>query len=171
MNREQLESIAVAVPGFRETWEKFLEQWRTEASPPWYLAMAELAHYVVESYAQRRTAEFPDLFAAIEVVLQNPNPELESLITVGLFEDIQNIASHRDFGFAVFRQWLGPRSLIVWEEVDAYMQKVCAWARRQEPERWQFWRRRKRFDAAKALAQVENKELKKVIESNYRKMR
>jgi hypothetical protein len=78
--------------------------------------MGELAHYVVEDYGRGFTKEFPDLFSTVEASLQNPHPEFENLITVGLFEDIQNIASHREFGADVFRQWLGTRSAVIWDE-------------------------------------------------------
>ena len=165
-----MERLVVAVPGFRESWENFLKEWRAEASPPWYLGMSELAHYVVENYAQGTTSEFPDLFATVEVLLDNPDPELVNLITVGLLEDIQNIASHRDFGPVVFRRWLGPRSLALWDKVDVNIQKVAAWAEQRKPRWWQFWRRRA-FDSERALAHVENPELRKIIESTYRKPR
>src|SRR5207244_2351427 len=49
-------------------------------------------------------------------------------IWVGLLEDIQNIASHRSFGPDIFRLWLGPQSLIAWDEVNRGMQKVAEWA-------------------------------------------
>jgi hypothetical protein len=169
LKRENAERIVTAVPGFRPSWEKFVKEWEAEASLPWYIAMSELAHYVVENYAQGTTAEFQNLFATIESLLINPDPELENLIAVGLFEDIQNIGSHRDFGPGVFREWLGPRSLVVWDEVDAGVKRVAAWAQQQRPRWWQFWRRRKTFDAVRALSQVENPELRKIIESNYRK--
>jgi hypothetical protein len=136
---------------------------------PWYLAVSELAHYVVESYERGITNEFPDLFSTVESLLGKSEPELENLIAVGLFEDIQNVASHRSFGAAPFRQWLGPRSLVVWEEVDAFAQRVGAWKAQQKPRWWQFWRRRGGFDAAKALEQVESPELRRIIEAEYRK--
>jgi len=50
--------------------------------------------------------------------------EVQNLIWVGLLEDIQNIASHRSFTPDVFRAWLGPQSLIAWDEVNRGMQKV-----------------------------------------------
>ena len=169
--REQIEHLVAAAPNFRNLWEGFLREWEGEEVPPWFVGISELAHYVVESYAQGVTVEFPNLFSTVEALLQNPDPELENLIAVGLFEDIQNIASHRDFGAAPFRQWLGPRSLVVWDEVDAGMGRVAAWAARNKPRWWQFWRRRRVFDAKQALAEVENPELRKIIEANYRKMR
>jgi hypothetical protein len=107
--------------------------------PPWYVDMSELADYVVESYAKGVTVDFPNLFGTVKAILQNPDPEIENLIAVGLFEDIQNIASHRDFRAAPFRQLLGPRGLVLWDEVDAGMKRAAAWAARSKPRWWQFW--------------------------------
>ena len=169
VNREDVERIIASAPRFRTRWEAFLKEWETEPSLPYYLAMGDLAHYVVENYAQGTTKEFPELFSTVEASLQSPDPEFENLITVGFFEDIQNIASHREFGDDVFRQWLGTRSAVIWDEIDAYMRRVGVWAEQQKPRWWQFWRRRKTLDPEKALSQVENPELKKIIESMYRK--
>jgi len=169
-NREQIEELVAAAPDFRNRWEGFLRKWEGEEAPPWFLGISELAHYVVENYAQGVTTEFPNLFSTVERLLQNADPELHNLIAAGLFEDIQNIASHRDFGATPFRRWLGPRSLVAWDEVDAGMKRVAVWAARNKPRWWQFWRRRG-FDARKALAQVENPEPRKIIEANFRRMR
>jgi hypothetical protein len=169
VNREDVERIVAAVPSFRTTWERFIKESESEESPLWYVGMSELAHYVVDNYAQGTTTEFAALFATIEVLLHNHDPELEGLIAVGLFEDIQNIASHRDFGYAIFRPWLEERSLVVWDEIDAGMQKVAVWEQGQKPRWWQFWRRRETLDPEKALSQVESADLRKIIESNFRR--
>jgi hypothetical protein len=166
---EDMERIVASVPGFRTCWDGFLKEWEKEEPLPYYLGMGELAHYVVENYSRGITTELPDLFSVIELLLQNPDPEVENLITVGLLEDIQNIASHREFGANAFRHWLGTRSVVVWDEIDAYSRRVDVWTGKQRPRWWQFWRRRKTFDSEKALSQVENPELKKIIESMYRK--
>jgi hypothetical protein len=169
-NREQIEQLISAAPNFRNRWEGFLRDCEGEEVPPWFVGMSELAHYVVESYANGVTVELPNLFGTVEAILRNPDPEIENLIAVGLFEDIQNIASHRDFGAAPFRQLLEPRSLVVWDEVDEGMKRVAAWEARNKPRWWQFWRRRSVLNAKQALEEVENPELKKIIEANYRKM-
>jgi hypothetical protein len=88
---------------------------------------------------------------------------------IKLFEDMQNIASHREFGAAPFRQQLGTRSLSLWDEVDAGMKRVAAWEEKQIPKWWQFWRKRRVIDVEKALSQVESPELRKIIEAEYRK--
>ncbi len=142
VSREDVERIIASVPGFQTRWEAFLKEWDTEPSLPYYLGMGELAHYVVEGF----TKEFPDLFSTVEASLQNSHPEFENLITVGFFEDIQNIASHREFGADLFRQWLGTRSAVIWDQIDAYVQRMDVRADRQKPRWWEFWRRRKTFD-------------------------
>ena len=169
-NPEQVEQLVAAAPNFRSRWEQFLKDFEGDEALPFFVGISELAHYVVDCYAQGVTTEFRKFFPTIEDLLQNPDPELENLITVGLFEDIQNIASHRDFGAAPFRALLGPRSLVAWDEIDAYMIKVAARTATNEPRWWQFWRRIV-FNAEKALTQVESPALRKIIESDYRKMK
>jgi hypothetical protein len=70
-------------------------------------------------------------------------------IAIGLFEDIQNIASHREFGAEPFRKRLGARSLQIWDEVDEGMKRVAAWQKTQKPKWWQFWQKRKTLGAEK----------------------
>lgn len=171
MNRGQLERIIAAVPNFRARWDSFLKEWEPDGEPPWYVGMSELAHYVVDCHSQNLTSELPSLFSAIEDVLREPEADVENLIAVGLFEDIQNIASHREFGAAPFRERLGARSLQIWDEVDEVVKRVAAWQQTQKPKWWQFWRKRKRFDAEKALLQVESPELRKILEAEYRRKR
>ena len=167
-SREAIETIIATIPDFRPRWQKFLEDWQGEETP-WYLAMGEIAHYVVHEYEQGDRAQLVPFFSAVELILGDADSELQNLIWVGLFEDIQNIASHRSFGSGVFRDLLGPQSLIAWNEVDRGMQKVAAWASKQKPLWWQFWQRRRSFDADAALSQVENPELRKIMEQMYRK--
>jgi hypothetical protein len=52
-NREQLEQLVAAAPNFRSRWDGFLKECEGEEVPPWFIGMSELAHYVVESYANR----------------------------------------------------------------------------------------------------------------------
>ena len=129
-NREAVETIVATIPDFQPRYQKFLADWQGEETP-WYLAMGELAHYVVECYEQDDTTQYQKLFSAVERVLQNGDSEVQNLVWVGLLEDIQNIASHRSLGPDVFRVWLGPQSLIAWDEVNRGMQKVAEWASQQ----------------------------------------
>lgn len=164
-----MERIVATIPNFRSDWESFLAEWEPEGDIPWYVAMSELAHYIVARHAQGASSEFPTFFSTIEDILQNPDPEIDSLIAIGLFEDMQNIASHCNFGASPFRLQLGPRSLVIWDEVDDYMRRVIAWNEKQRPKWWQFWKKRKRINVGKALAGVQSPELRKIIEADFRK--
>lgn len=161
VNREQLNRMIDAVPGFNCHWASFLSEWETEGEPPWYVGMSELAHYVVEAFSAGRTAELKNLFSTIEDVLQNADPDVQSLIAIGLFEDVQNVASHREFGPAPFRELLGLRSRQVWDEVDEGMKRVAQSVAARQAD--------KTFDLEKALSEVQSPELRKIIESLYRK--
>lgn len=164
-----MEGVLEAAPGFRPEWEAFLDRWSEEEYLPFYLGMAELAHYLVARYASGQTREFPALFHLVEEQFAENDAELENLIVVGLFEDVQNVASHREFGYQVFRKWLGPKSLAAWDEIDAGTKMVAKWASAQSrPRWWQFWRRWTDFNPDKALAMVENAELKKILEAEFR---
>jgi hypothetical protein len=135
-------------------------EWANEETP-WFLAMGDLASYVVESYERGDLAEFPNLFKAVENGLLSGDESLKELLTIGLFEDLQNVASHHTCGPSTFRQWLGERSLAVWDKVDADIQRVAAWTASQAP-RWAF-------DSEAALSAVENPELRRLREQMYRK--
>jgi hypothetical protein len=169
-SRQALETIIATIPAFHQRWQAFLEYWQGEETPC-YLAMGEIAHYVVDEYEKGNQDQFKGLFSTVESVLLNDDEELQNLIWVGLFENIQNIASHRTFDADVFRAWLGPQSLIAWDEVDRGMQKVAAWASRQGPRWWQFWRRHPGFDTEAALSRIQSPELRKIIEQMHRKRR
>ncbi|HET9321033.1 MAG TPA: hypothetical protein VFO27_14695, partial [Bryobacteraceae bacterium] len=130
----------------------------------------EFDHYIVEAYEQGNTTQYQKLFSAVERVLQNGDREVQNLIWVGLLEGIQNIASHRSFGADVFCAWLGPQTLIAWDEINRGMQKLAEWPSRPS-------RHGDRSDGAgsidleTALSRVENPELRRIIEQMYRKKR
>ena len=126
--------------------------------------MGELAHYIVETYEQGDTTKYLELFSSIESVLGDGEREVQNLVWVGLLEGIQNIASHRSFGADVFREWLGPKSLYAWDEIIRGMRKVAEWESQQRASS-----DRSNVDLETALSQVENPELRRIIEQMYRK--
>lgn len=167
---EMLLELLETVPGFEPRWKAFRERHVEEDHGylPAYSAMGELAHYLVDRYAEGATSEFPALFGRIEAHCIAGDDDRVNLLQAGLFEDMQGVASHREFGFDVFREWLGPASLKCWDEADAAMRKVAALARASRPRWWQFWRRRRAFRSATAVAKVKDPELKKILEAEYR---
>jgi hypothetical protein len=116
-SRKTFAAIAETAPDFRPGYQTFLADGQGE-DIPWYVAMGQLARYIVEAYQQGRTEHFQGLFSAVEFALQNGGEEIQTLVCVGLLEGIQNIALSRNLGLGAFRPWLGPRSLAAWEEID-----------------------------------------------------
>lgn len=82
------------------------------------MAIAEVAHYAVESYRQGQVSEYPALFTLLEKLLSEGDDAVREAVGMGLFEDIQNIASHEPFGYSVFDRWLGPRSREAWKTAE-----------------------------------------------------
>ncbi len=50
-------------------------------------------------------------------MLHEGDDEVRDLVSIGLLEDLQTIASWRPFGMDVFLPWLGPTSLHAWNEI------------------------------------------------------
>ena len=105
--------IFEACPGFREGRNRHEGAVRGEEGGL-YVNMAHIAGYLVRSYSQGNTQEFPSLFALVERLLAEGDDEVQQALSVGLVEDIQNVASHESFGASVFKQWLGPLTLDAW---------------------------------------------------------
>jgi hypothetical protein len=112
------------IPGFLELCPEFAERWR-EHSAYWvperagvYNDLAELAGFVVDSYEQGNHDVIARVLAHAERLLEANDSQTNGLIVVGLLEDIQTIASHRPFGYAVFAPHLGPISRRAWSEIE-----------------------------------------------------
>ncbi len=104
------------VTGFASSWSEHLAWWDDE-TPGEFVSVAELAHYLVGRYAAGDTKDFAAAFAWAEQVLEEGEDDAQALISAGLLESLQNVASHESFGPDVFRGWLGPRSTEAWEQI------------------------------------------------------
>jgi len=166
-------------PGFESRWRDVLARWEPEY-PGDYNAMLEFASYLVEQYQVGDTSCFAAVFAKVEHCAQSGDWEVLNLISVGLFENIQNLSSHRPIGQAVFLRWLGPKSRQLWDNMNE------VWAELAELERqgrlvekapwWQFWRRSRSMVANGTsldtmLQNVTNPDLRRIIESMHRRRR
>src|SRR6185369_7883353 len=98
-------------------------------------------------------------FVVVEQFMCEGSPAVQSVLAVGLFEDIQTITSHRRIDQAAFERWLGPQSLKSWRKVDADMRRVAE---------SQLTRRNGvGIDVEKLLSEVRNPELRNMIETLY----
>ena len=111
-----IEKFLLLCPEFRAKWDEHVAYWGDQERGE-YTDIAEFAHFLVDSYAHQRTESFPRIFSEIERLLTEGDPNVKELVSVGLLEDIQTIASHHEFGSEAFTRWLEPTSRQVWYEI------------------------------------------------------
>ena len=80
--------------------------------------LGEFATFIVDAYERQDTEPIVAEFRTIHELLGEAHEEVRTAAAIGFLEDIQNIASHRPFGAAVFVQWLGPKSKGQWAEIE-----------------------------------------------------
>jgi hypothetical protein len=108
-----------ACPSFAPAWADYVESWSDEPERGGYLDVATFAHHLVGLLGRADTDEFPAVFRAVERLYEEGDAGQRYLLTFGLLESIQNVASNEhDWPFARrFRRWLGPTTLAAWDEV------------------------------------------------------
>ena len=134
--------------------------------------MGELASYVVDLYEARRIGEIAPAFDLAECLITEGSETERHAAIVGFLETVQNVASHRAFGYSTFGPFLGTKSQAAWYELreiwkgKASLAEVVAaeTGASLQPPWWQFWRRRKQPSPRELLDKVENPELRKIIE-------
>jgi hypothetical protein len=156
--KDVIDVLRDVAPDFQPRWQAFLEWWEGEEHGN-YNAMAEFAHFLVDSYAIGNLDCFQAVFGEVERLLLEGDSETQSLLSVGLIEDIQNIASHHSFGASIFEPWLGKESLRVWREIDEGMRQVAVWASENPTP--------SSLRAKEAIEKVQDPELRKIVESTY----
>lgn len=103
-------------PAFAAPWQAHLAYWGDDQRGD-YIDIAVVAHFIVESFEKKKTEPLPAIFGVAEEILRSGHPKQKEIITVGLIEDVQNIASHQPFGSDAFVQFLGPLSKQAWSEI------------------------------------------------------
>ena len=143
-----------------------------EDERPDLAVMSCLGRHVVELFEAGQADSMRPAFALTEqMIVGGPEGHREAAI-VGFLETVQNLASHRPFRASAFEPYLGPVSGDAWRELDKAWEGKSTLAEVVAAERggssgarwWQFWRRRRRRTPRQMLAQVENPELRKLIE-------
>lgn len=115
--RDIVPKLLLACPTAKPAWDDHVESWAGQKRGH-YNDISVFAHHIVNSFREARTEEFPEFFATLEELLQDGDAEVKDLASIGIIEDIQNIASHEEHGYQVFERWLGPLSHHAWREVE-----------------------------------------------------
>ena len=117
---EMMDSMLHACPSFRPDWQAFLEEWRSEADKPLYLALAALAHHLIAMLAARDTVGLVAVFQVVERWHLEGDAYVREAATIGLLEDLQNLHLHQTTSPADLEPFLLPESLKWWRKVDRF---------------------------------------------------
>jgi hypothetical protein len=112
-----VKALLAACPSFADRWTEHLASSDGGIGP--YIDAGAFANHLVDLLDWDETTEFPAVFDAVERLLTEGDDGVRYLVTWGLIESLQNVASNRsEWAFAGrFRQWLGPATLSAWDEV------------------------------------------------------
>ena len=105
-----------ACPGATQAWQEHLEIWEGEEAGG-FNDIAIFSRYMLDCYEQGNTEEIDAAFAMIEKLIVEGNDDVRAIAVTGFLENIQNAASHTDYGYSVFEPYLRPTSRRGWEEL------------------------------------------------------
>jgi hypothetical protein len=139
--------------------------------------MAEFASHIVDLFEAGHAEKVAPAFELTEHLIASGQETDKHVAIVGFLETVQNVASHRTCGISAFEQFLGVQSQTAWTELletwkgKTSLAEVVAveTGAQLRPRWWQFWRKRDRRPPQELLSQVENPELRKIIEQITRK--
>ena len=94
-----------------------IEEYKDGEEKLFYVDMGEIARHIVLDYKNRDTNYFSAFFEKVEEILQNCDDEVNALIVIGLFEDIQNLGGKGINYYTGFETWLKPIGRLKWEKV------------------------------------------------------
>jgi hypothetical protein len=134
--------------------------------------MAELASHVVDLFQAEHPEKVQPAFDIAERLLLSGEETDRQAATLGFLETVQNVASHRPCGASAFEQFLGPQSQSAWSTLSEIWKGKTSLAEvvaaetgaRLQPRWWQFWRKRRHRTSQDLLREVENPELRRIIE-------
>ena len=104
-------------PEFKDRWDEHRRYWGNEPAGA-YNDLAVLAQFIVDAYEDSNIDIVTRILNRAEQLLEKNDAKISELITIGLIEDIQTIASHKTFGNQVFKEFLGPLSKVAWQEIE-----------------------------------------------------
>jgi hypothetical protein len=139
--------------------------------------MSELASEIVDLFEVGETQSVRPAFQLAEQLIASPLEAEREATILGFLETIQNVASHRKCGMAAFEQFLQPKTRIAWNELIEIWRGKTSLAEVIAAETgatlcppwWKFWKSRKRSSPKDMLDEVENPELRRIIEQITRK--
>ena len=116
---DMFEPMLVACPVFVPAWRAFLDEWKdSEEELPYYSALGDLAHHLVEQLDAGATQNFEAIFDVVERWHCEGDSYTKEAAMNGLLEGIQNISLNRGIDPRRFESWLKPLSKRSWDSLN-----------------------------------------------------
>ena len=112
--------LVAEFPGFRPRWEKHLALWEGQPAGT-YNDITQFVYFLVcDLYPSGKAEEVQHAFDLMEYWLKSSNESVRELVAIGFLEDLQNLASRREFGKEAFLPFLGPKSREAWDDLERF---------------------------------------------------
>ena len=118
-----ISALLLKLPSIRERWAEHCSDWGDE-EPGAYNDIGVIARHLQSLYPARptknhpsNTSEFSSFFDQVEDFFTLEQQEPTELLTIGLFESLQNITAPEYGGWSRFEPWLGSRSRRAWDQL------------------------------------------------------
>jgi len=121
--QQAISALLTQLPSIQDSWNNHLDDWEGEDAGD-YNDMSVIIHHIVDKYPSYEsanhkvdTSEFSSFFAKVEELLLIGDEAINELITIGLFEGIQNVTASDSKQWTRFETWLGDYSKKAWNDV------------------------------------------------------
>jgi hypothetical protein len=112
-------SMLQADPTFLPTWKTFVAQWHDQELPI-YLALSDLAAYLVQKLESEQTDRFEAVFGVVESWITSGDEYVREAAVVGLLEDLQNGSLYSSRNPSDLERWLMPETARAWKKVESF---------------------------------------------------
>jgi len=109
--------LVQACPSFRPAWEAHLREWGNDVL---YIAAGNLADHLLALLGSGRIEAFAPVAQAIERLLVEGTPEVQTLAVVGVIEGIQNGWANQGTDPGIFGAYLGPEGRRNWQALNEF---------------------------------------------------
>lgn len=106
-------------PSFRARWVEYVAEPEYDESLL-YAHLGEFAHHVVEQMKAGATGEFAAVFDAVERLHVDGDEYVREAATIGLLENLQNVAGPAGVDPESFVPYLRPESAKWWAELNSF---------------------------------------------------
>jgi hypothetical protein len=114
-----------ACPSFQIPWTEYFQQNRENSGDcNLYSDIAVLAQYIINLALSDKTEELQHTFDVIERVLENGDEYVQEAITLGLLEEIQNLAQENGLLLNQFETYLKSESKRRWDLLITFWTRV-----------------------------------------------